>query len=40
MLKRNLIIISRRLISSSSSSNEIFTNDLVRKRLLPYLDKR
>ncbi|CAF3089327.1 unnamed protein product [Rotaria sp. Silwood2] len=25
--------------SSSSSSNEVFTNELIRKRLIPYLDK-
>ncbi len=34
MWKRSLIIILHRSINSSSS-NEIFTNDLLRKRLLP-----
>ncbi len=29
----------RTMSSSSSSSNEIFTNELIRQRLTPYLDK-
>jgi hypothetical protein len=43
-LKRNIIQKSTHLfpvcsMSSSSSSNEIFTNELLRQRLTSYLDK-
>jgi hypothetical protein len=43
-LKKNLIQKSTHILpvcsmSSSSTSNEIFTNELLRQRLTPYLDK-
>ena len=39
LLQKRIQIIPIRFMSSSSSSNEILTNDLIRQRLTPYLDK-